>query len=310
MAANIESIFYTRTKPWHSLGKYVAEAPASREALKLAGLDWNVIQKDVYTGDGIYVPGFKANVRDKDDKVLGIVTNRYKVVQNRDAFAFTDTLLGEGVRYETAGSLLGGKKIWLLARLPREYIVTGERISPYLVFSNTHDGSGAVKVAVTPIRVVCNNTLNLALSTADRSWSMIHTGDINSKIKEAEDTLFMAENYMSELGKEFEHLRDIKLDQEQIHDYIELLLPLEKDASPVTRRNVKKLREDMTSRYYDAPDLKTMPDNAYRFINAVSDFATHSDPLRKTANYREQIFHRTIEGNPMIDKAYRLVKAA
>ena len=66
----------------------------------------------------------------------------------------------------------------------------------------------------------------------------------------------------------------------------------------------------MTSRYYDAPDLKTMPDNAYRFINAVSDFATHSDPLRKTANYREQIFHRTIEGNPMIDKAYRLVKAA
>lgn len=310
MAANIESIFYTRTKPWHSLGKYVAEAPASREALKLAGLDWNVIQKDVYTGDGIYVPGFKANVRDKDDKVLGIVTNRYKVVQNRDAFAFTDTLLGEGVRYETAGSLLGGKKIWLLARLPREYIVTGERISPYLVFSNTHDGSGAVKVAVTPIRVVCNNTLNLALSTADRSWSMIHTGDINSKIKEAEDTLFMAENYMSELGKEFEHLRDIKLDQEQIHDYIELLLPLEKDASPVTKRNVKKLREDMTSRYYDAPDLKTMPDNAYRFINAVSDFATHSDPLRKTANYREQIFHRTIEGNPMIDKAYRLVKAA
>ena len=310
MAANIESIFYTRTKPWHSLGKYVAEAPASREALKLAGLDWNVIQKDVYTGDGIYVPGFKANVRDKDDKVLGIVTNRYKVVQNRDAFAFTDTLLGEGVRYETAGSLLGGKKIWLLARLPREYIVTGERISPYLVFSNTHDGSGAVKVAVTPIRVVCNNTLNLALSTADRSWSMIHTGDINSKIKEAEDTLFMAENYMSELGKEFEHLRDIKLDQEQIHDYIELLLHLEEGASPVTRRNVKKLREDMTSRYYDAPDLKTMPDNAYRFINAVSDFATHSDPLRKTANYREQIFHRTIEGNPMIDKAYRLVKAA
>lgn len=310
MVANIESIFYTRTKPWHSLGKYVAEAPASREALKLAGLDWDVIQKDVYTGDGIYVSGFKANVRDSDNKVLGIVTNRYKVVQNRDAFAFTDTLLGEGVRYETAGSLLGGKKIWLLARLPREYIVTGERISPYLVFSNTHDGSGAVKVAVTPIRVVCNNTLNLALSTADRSWSMIHTGDINSKIKEAEDTLFMAENYMSELGKEFEHLRDIKLDQEQIHDYIELLLPLEEGASPVTRRNVKKLREDMTSRYYDAPDLKTMPDNAYRFINAVSDFATHSDPLRKTANYREQIFHRTIEGNPMIDKAYRLVKAA
>lgn len=310
MAANVESMFYTRKEPWHGLGTYVSEAPVSKVALEMAGLDWQVIQKDVYTGDGIYVPGYQANVRDRDDKVLGIVTNRYKVVQNQDAFAFTDALLGEGVRYETAGSLLGGKKIWLLARLPREYIVTGERISPYLVFSNTHDGSGAVKAAVTPIRVVCNNTLNLALNTAQRSWSMIHTGDIQSKIQEAEDTLFMAEKYMSELGKEFEQLRDTKLDLEQVHDYIKLLLPLEEDPSPVTKRNIKKLREDMTSRYFDAPDLKNMSNNAYRFINAVSDFATHSEPLRKTANYRDQIFHRTIEGNPMIDKAYRLVKAA
>ena len=204
MAANMESMFYTRKKPWHGLGECVAEALTSKEALKLAGLDWNVIQKNVLTEDGIYVPGFKVNVRDSDEKVLGIVTNRYKVVQNRDAFSFTDALLGEGVRYETAGSLLGGKKIWLLARLPREYIVTGERISPYLVFSNSHDGSGAVKVAVTPIRVVCNNTLNLALCTAQRSWSMIHTGNIKNKIQEAEDTLFMADQYMSELGKEFE----------------------------------------------------------------------------------------------------------
>ena len=84
-----------------------------------------------------------------------------------------DTLLGEGVRYETAGSLQEGRRVWMLARLPREFIIGGERISPYMVFSNTHDGSGAVKTALTPIRVVCNNTLNLALRTAKRSWSMI-----------------------------------------------------------------------------------------------------------------------------------------
>ena len=95
-----------------------------------------------------------ANVRDSDRKVLGVVTNRYKVIQNEEAFSFTDSLLGEGVRYETAGSLQGGKKVWLLARMPQDYIITGERISPYLVFSNTHDGSGAIKVALTPIRVV------------------------------------------------------------------------------------------------------------------------------------------------------------
>ena len=78
----------------------------------------------------------------------GAVTDRYKVIQNREAFAFTDALLGEGVRYETVGSLQGGRKVWLLAHMPHEYIITGERISPYLLFSNTHDVSGAIKVAL------------------------------------------------------------------------------------------------------------------------------------------------------------------
>ena len=139
MAANVETMFSTREKPWHGLGTIVEEAPASADALRLAGLDWNVVQKDIFTNHG-KVDGYKANVRDTDNQVLGVVTDRYKVIQNVDAFAFTDELLGEGVRYETAGSLQGGKKVWLLARLPREYIISGERITPYLVFSNTHDG--------------------------------------------------------------------------------------------------------------------------------------------------------------------------
>ena len=238
------------------------------------------------------------------------MTDRYKVIQNEEAFAFTDALLGEGVRYETAGSLLGGKKVWLLARLPHEYIISGERISPYLVFSNTHDGSGAIKAALTPIRVVCCNTLNLALSTAKRSWSMIHTGDIKGKMKEAEATLFMAEKYMDFLGKEFESLRMKKLTDKQVLDYMEILLPIEDGSTPQQIRNIKRLREDMKMRYFDAPDLQGVGKNAYRFVNAVSDFATHAQPLRKTSNYRENLFAKTVEGNPLIDKAYQIVSAA
>jgi len=219
-------------------------------------------------------------------------------------------LLGAGVRYETAGSLQGGRKVWLLARLPREFIISGERISPYLVFSNTHDGSGAVRVAITPVRVVCNNTLNLALQTASRSWAMIHTGNIKGKIQEAKDTLFMADNYMEQLGKEFEKLHRQRLTDQQVKEYIELLLPIEKNATAVQIRNICKLREDMNRRYYEAPDLKNMGNNAYRFLNAVSDFTTHSEPLRRTANYKENLFVRTIDGNPMIDKAYQIVCAA
>lgn len=310
MAANVETMFYTREKPWHGLGTMVAEAPNSKDALRLAGLNWKVLQEPVYTENEELIQGYKANVRDTDRKVLGVVTDRYKVIQNEEAFAFTDTLLGEGVRYETAGSLQEGRRVWMLARLPREFIIGGERISPYMVFSNTHDGSGAVKTALTPIRVVCNNTLNLALRTAKRSWSMIHTGDISGKIEEAKNTLLLADEYMTALGQEFENLRKIKLSEKQVLDYIKILLPMEENYSLLQKRGVEKLRADMKMRYFDVPDLKDVGNNGYRFVNAVSDFATHSTPRRKTANYKENIFARTADGNPMIDRAYQLVKAA
>lgn len=310
MSSNVESMFYTREKPWHGLGVRVEEAPTSADALRLAGLDWEVAQEPIFTEGGDAIAGYKVNARDSDRKVLGVVSDRYKIIQNREAFSFTDTLLGSGVRYETAGSLQEGKRVWLLARLPREYIIAGERISPYLVFSNSHDGSGAVRVALTPIRVVCNNTLNLALDTARRSWSMIHTGDINGKMQEAKDTLFMAETYMDSLGEAFERLRRQKVTESQLKEYVEQLLPLEKDATPMQEKNTMKLREDMLRRYYDAPDLRGVGNNAYRFVNAVSDFATHAKPLRRTANYNENLFMRTMDGNPMIDRAYQLVKTA
>ena len=239
-----------------------------------------------------------------------MVSDRYKVIQNEDAFAFTDELLGEGVCYETAGSLQEGKKVWLLARMPHEYIISGERIRPYLLFSNTHDGTGAVKVALTPIRVVCNNTLNLALKTAKRSWSMVHTGDVHEKISEAKDTLLRAENYMDGLGKEIDRLQKRKMSDREVTECIQVLLPLEDGFSAQQTKNVKRLREDMMARYFDAPDLQDVGKNAYRFVNAVSDFATHAQPIRKTANYKENLFLKTVEGNSLIDKAHQMVCAA
>lgn len=310
MSTNVETMFYTREKPWHGLGTRVEEAPTSTDALRLAGLDWEVLQEPIFTGQGNMIGGYRVNIRDRDRKVLGVVSERYKIIQNREAFAFTDTLLGCGVRYETAGSLQEGKRVWILARLPREYIMAGEQISPYLVFSNSHDGSGAVKVALTPIRIVCNNTLNLALSTASRSWSMIHKGNVKDKMQEARNTLFMAEAYMESLGEEFERLCWMKVTDSQVEEYVEKLLPLENDATEAREKNTLKLREDIVRRYYDAPDLRGVGNNAYRFINAVSDFATHAQPLRRTANYNENLFARTMDGNPMIDRAYQLVKSA
>jgi hypothetical protein len=115
---------------------------------------------------------------------------------------------------------------------------------------------------------------------------------------------------MMQLGKEFGNLQRKKITDRQVAEYIEMLLPLEKDATAIQNKNITKLREDMAHRYYDAPDLQGTGKNAYRFLNAVSDFATHAKPLRRTANYKENLFMRTMDGNPLIDKAYQLVKAA
>lgn len=310
MAAQVETMFYTRERPWHGLGTRVEEAPSSREALRLAGLDWQVLQKPIMTTDGQMVVGFRANVRDRDSRVLGVVTDRYKVVQNEDAFAFTDDLLGEGVTYETAGSLQDGRKTWLLAKLPQRYIISGDEIAPYLVFMNAHDGSGSIKVAMTPVRVVCMNTLNLALATAKRCWSTAHTGDIRAKIEDARDTLLFAETYMGELGKAVERLRQIRLSDRQVMAYIDQLFPLYEDPTPVQKKNLLRMKEDVRIRYADAPDLQHVGKNGYRFINAVSDFATHAKPLRESATHRENLFARTVEGNALIDRAYRLLGAA
>ena len=310
MSANVETMFFTRVTPWHGLGTRVEEAPGSKEALVLAGLDWKVVQKPIVTEDGLPVNGFKANIRDRDSQVLGVVTNRYKVVQNEDAFAFTDKLLGEGVTYETAGSLQDGRRTWILAKLPQRYIISGDEITPYLVFMNSHDGTGAIKAAMTPVRVVCQNTLNLALSTAKRSWSTNHTGDIKGKLEDARNTLLYADRYMGELGKAIDPLQQIRLSDQKVYEYIDALFPLMDGITEQQRKNLMRLKEEVKMRYFDAPDLQYVGKNGYRFVNAVSDFATHGKPLRQSGQYKENLFARTVEGNALLDRAYQLVQAA
>ena len=310
MPANVETMFYVRTKPWHGLGTRIEEAPTSADALVYAGLDWEVIQKNVYAEDGTLISGYRVNTRSTDSAALGIVSDRYKVVQNQDTFQFTDDLLGAGVTYETAGALQDGRKVWMLARMPHRYIIAGDEIAPYMVVMNSHDGSSGIKVAMTPIRVVCQNTLNLALNSAKRVWTTKHTENVMNRVHEARETLMLAEVYMGELGRGIDTLSKIRLTDKKVMEFMNEFFPVGQDVPDAQRKNNLRLLEDMKIRYWDAPDLSNVGKNGYRFVNAVSDFATHANPIRKTKNYNENLFLRTVEGNPMIDKAYKMVLAA
>lgn len=307
MAANVETMFYVREKPWHGLGTMVAEAPTSADALRLAGLDWRIESRPVFSETGIEIPGYYANTRTSDNKVLGIVGSKYQIVQNQDAFDFTDSLIGEGVRYETAGSLRGGRTIWLLGKMPDRYIA-GDKFEPYICFTNTHDGTGAVRACMTPVRVVCNNTLNMALDGAQRKWSTIHRGNISMKLEEARQTLELADVYLKRLDEEADRLANEKMTEGQLMETLEKMFPVDEDASERAKRTAEKSKEEIiicTMR----PDLAAFLGTKWGFLNAVSDYVGHSEPARRTKNYDENRWGNIIGGHWLLDKAMELVAA-
>lgn len=305
MPALVESMMYVREKPWHGLGTRVEEAPTSSDALRMAGLDWNVVQRNIQVCGGAKIQNYKANVRDSDGAVLGVVSERYKIVQNAEAFEFTDSLIGGDVRYETAGSLNGGRKIWLLAKLPETEIV-GDKTEPYLCFTNTHDGSGAIRVCMTPIRIVCNNTLNLALCSARRAWSVRHTGDMASKMHEARVCLEMACAYMDELGQTADRLANTTVSRDKLGEILDEMFPITEDSTDREKQNIQKLKDDYMVCYF-APDIMKFRGTAWGAVNAMSDMISHNAPRRKTANYRENNWGRIMDGHAMLDKFVSLV---
>lgn len=307
MPAMVETMFYVRETPWHGLGVRVEEAPNSREALIVAGLDWEVKQQPIYV-DGKQVKGYVANVRSDNGEVLGVVTPKYKIVQNRDAFAFTDELVAKGdTKYETAGSLMDGKHVWVLARMQDSMNLVGDEVESYLCFSNTHDGTGSVKVFLTPVRVVCQNTLNLALKTAKRSWSVRHLGDMMAKLEEARNTLEMYHEYKEAIEKEAEILAATKVSDATVDKLIEYLFPIPEDVSDRKLNNIEENRSFFRT-CLRADDIADFRGTAWGIINAVSDFTTHKEAKRLTATYKERRMLQVISGDTIFDKAYDFLK--
>ena len=292
---------------WADQGVTVKEALNSADAIKAAGLDWLVTGNPIFDQLGNQIPNYFANTRDKDGKVLGVVKGRYKIVQNEDAFAFTDSLIGEGVRYETAGAFDGGKKIWLLAKMPKDYKILGDTVEPYLVFSNSFDGSGSIKVATTGVRVVCQNTLNMALNGAKRKWSAKHSGSIEYKLAEARETLQIADAYFQRLDTKMQELYKIKLTDDKVKDIVKMIVPVDDGMTDRKKRNLIDMQNDIMYRYFTMPDLVVMDNTAARLVHAVSDTSTHKAPARNTKNYAENLFAKQIEGNDLLDRAVEVV---
>lgn len=277
------SMFYSGEKPWHSLGQKVEGLLNSADAIKQAGLDY-VVEKVpvqyVFNGEVRVNEGHYNTVRTDTGDALGVVGKRYEVLQNKGAFSFFDAVVGvKDAFYETAGALGRGEKIWMLAKLPGYIKTVGDDVTEkYLLLSNSHDGSGSVEVMFTPIRVVCQNTLNVALRSKLRSIKIRHTANLGQKVADAQEALGIMSQQFSIFEEASQKLASVQVSRASLKDYVVStgLIPSVADAKDQSSRarNIMDQVSNLFERGKGA-ELAGAKGTLWGAFNAVVEYVDH-----------------------------------
>lgn len=314
-----DSMFSVREVPWHGLGAVLDTPPVTvAEAIERSGLGWQVKREPIAVdrGDAAAsdwsvprceaIPGYYATVRQDTREVLGIVGERYRIVQNQEAFQFVDQLLGSAMHFETAGSLNGGRRIWVLARLPEHIEIGGDPVRPYVLLMNSHDGSTAVIAATTPVRVVCQNTLNWGLARAKQRFSIRHTEQISRRVHEARRVLELSINYYEQFKLDGDYLASQQFTDRQLRRVLDTLYPTgPSDTNRATRS--RELRKEQIIELFLRGDTQgNAPGTKWAAVNAIVEFGDWLRPIR-TGGER---FARAIDDSVDKTAARQLITAA
>jgi phage/plasmid-like protein (TIGR03299 family) len=282
-------MMYVGEAPWHGLGVRLPKLATSAEAIEAAGLDYHVDKKPMFTrGAGkhrVEVPDHFCTVRRDTGDILGVVGARYTVLDNKDAFSFFDALVGEGeALFETAGALGQGETIWLLARLPG-YIRIGrhDEVKKYLLLTNSHDGSSMVRTKLSPIRVVCQNTLTSALEGSEQEVRIRHTPSAVDHLQEAHKLLGLTNELYQQLEIIFNRMSLKRITEKQLIEFVKTLVPDNEEASFNTkteniRSKILELSETGAGSEYSRGSL-------WGALNSISEFTDHvqntKDPQKR-----------------------------
>jgi len=267
-----------RTPAWHGLGTvFEDESITTQGMLDLAHLSgWNVRIEDIDLPGRSHRPFFavaRTNPFDQGTDVLGVVGERYKVVQNEELFSFADNML-DGGRWETAGSIKNGTVVFGSLALDRETVLdpsgVSDKINSYLLVHTSHDGSLAVQASVTPVRVVCQNTLNMALSRVKQSYKIRHTQTVNGKVQAAREALGLAHTYLDEFDKEAKELFEQTVTDAQWFDIITKVYPKpEEDTKGAMTKWENKV--DVLNDIYSGPTTNMVKGTAWGAYNALTE---------------------------------------
>lgn len=270
--------------PWHGLGQVVSGLLTATEAINAAHLNWNVKAMPV-TVNGIELPfpteetseGYQGIVRDDTGACLGIMKARYEMIQNSEAFAFFDRIVGDGrATYETAGALRGGKQVWILAKYNGEIKINDDLTRMWCLLVTSHDGSQALSCQWVSERVVCANTLSIALRGKKQSIKIRHTANWENKEQEARRVLGLTEDYFTVLQRELGKLQDHSMSMDEMNDFTRLLYPAKDEKEVPTRTSNMRWG---TARLFNR-GAGNHGATRWDALNAVTDWADHNSTLR------------------------------
>ena len=306
--------FLNKEKLHTGFGEVIVNPSSYDDVLTQAGLNWSVsaIPTAAIDTDGstIAIPGRSTIIRNEDKRPLGIVSDKYKVVNNEDAFAFTESLfMSNEIDFIRGGSYRGGSATWLEAKVSDKYSILGDTVECYLIFMNTHDGTGSVRCMIVPERIACSNALNLPLRDQSRHWRCSHSGDPLRKIEEARNVLLAGSSYMNALSRECEKLQAIKISDSQVIPFINRLFPIDDKMSDKQIENQELRRSQLLEVYLRKEDLSEFGSTGYKFISAVADYIDHKDG-RNTENSNINRFMSVANGNTLMDTAYAMILSA
>ncbi len=282
MAHEIETMAYFGRLPWHGLGTALDEADLYdwQSASKKAGLDWSVDLVPLITADTQAKVAHRAVRRTSDAKVLGVVGPRYAPLQNKDAFGWFQPFLdAREAALHTAGSLRGGSRIWVLAKLNRDPLVIaqGDEVEKFVLLSHGHDGSLAVRAGFTPIRVVCQNTLSMAHgSDASKLIRVKHTESVLENLANIREVMDLANAEFEATAEQYRLLARKSINQADLRKYVKKVFKVEDDQESSTRlqnimEEITRLAE--TGRGNDLPSIRGTYWSAY---NGVSEYLTYN----------------------------------
>ena len=287
---NVNSMFYVGQEPWHGLGKKLDQAATAADAIKAAGMEWEVIKAPVlYTPPGKMVRdavGHYVTARADNGAALGVVGERYTILQNREAFSFFDAVVGEKLAiYHTAGALGAGETVWILAKLPGEIRTVGDDISEkFLLLTNRHDGSGSVEIMFTPIRVVCQNTLNIALSDENGKRAKVrHTASMGLGIERVRETLGLLNSRFALFEDLSRQMANKQLGSKDLDAYLSGLFKTEAaEGSKRAESRAANVMEEVERlfNYGKGNNLPGVKGSAWAAFNAVTEYADHFRTVR------------------------------